>query len=393
MNSSRQVENTEKFQLLLEILYEKINLLSKEQDVEAPDEMGLALLVDQPILKLDLEAKSHKSSLLSSWSKVIHVNGHHPLLSMLVINKFSCSNKEFKPNLPKVEVTLVFKKIKHQAESEKYFIRDAGLAKLLIELCDLALMLDLVEYKILKCGLVSVEKETGIVPIQDWSGAWDAAGVKDSQFPYYHEINDPKIIHKFNTQVLLKVKLKETEPLIVLDVGGGKGRLAFKLISEALQKNIFIHYIFVEPNLHQLRAAKALLNNHFNEEKLKLTFLPSTLEDLLLNDKAHCIISSGGPLNLQVVSRSSALKNIEIIKNLLLPGGIFIGTGFTAFLVNSKHFKNAGMTPLSYTMAMSEEEKRSLKLKYKKKHHFFQCYVAKNPKEEVMLEGPKRNLK
>lgn len=151
---------------------------------------------------------------------------------------------------------------------------------------------------------------------------------------------------------------KALSAALVLDVGGGKGRLADKLLREAQRMGIELHYILIEPDLSQCEAAEALLKTY-----PQVLVFHGTLQDFRtsLNDKGFedelrqarfdeqrvkggvdLIISCGGPLNNQVVSYDTAYTNACDYLAMLAEGGAVIATGLTSLLLSKKNLESIG---------------------------------------------------
>ncbi|QRN03046.1 hypothetical protein GH742_03740 [Legionella sp. MW5194] len=184
---------------------------------------------------------------------------------------------------------------------------------------------------------------------------------------------------------------------LVLDVGGGKGRLADKLLSEAQCLGIDVRYILIEPDLSQCEAAEALLKTY-----PQVMVFHGTLQDFMtrIKDKAvqdglcqaqldepgikggvDLIISCGGPLNNQVVSYDTAHANACDYLAMLAEGGAVIATGLTSLLLSKKNLESIGFRVESCVAA-----KRDQTISESTTYH--PAYVMCKPeKGEAIVEG------
>ncbi|MFC7782591.1 hypothetical protein [Legionella taurinensis] len=151
---------------------------------------------------------------------------------------------------------------------------------------------------------------------------------------------------------------KASSEALVLDVGGGKGRLADKLLREAQCMGIELHYVLIEPDLSQCEAAEALLKIYPQVVVFHGTLqdFMTSLDDKTVQDGLHqaqfdesvvkggvdLIISCGGPLNNQVVSYDTAYANACDYLAMLAEGGAVIATGLTSLLLSKKNLESIG---------------------------------------------------
>lgn len=160
---------------------------------------------------------------------------------------------------------------------------------------------------------------------------------------------DDITLDAFENQVLDK---NLNNALIVIDVGGGKGRLAKKLLALADSKNIRLNYFLVEPDQSQCEEARKNLKSYFhnansnnvisNVEIFEGTFEQFLSSDLGMSLKEKCdvVISSGGPINIQVVSMEEAKKSMQGIRGLIAPEGVVIAQGKSDLLLKRKDLEN-----------------------------------------------------
>lgn len=184
---------------------------------------------------------------------------------------------------------------------------------------------------------------------------WDA---DTRQSHHYEDVSDPMIIAAFTEHV---IGMGQTEkPLIIVDVGAGKGRLAMKLLELAQQSTppVRLHYFMIEPDRYQVEKANnaisELVKNHGEQFVSRVVIFGGTLSDFKksnhfkeLQHHVNVVISSGGPLNAQVVSYRDAIKNLSTMNALLMENGKLIATGLSALLVTRKEFQKHGMNIIS----------------------------------------------
>ncbi|KTC99166.1 class I SAM-dependent methyltransferase [Legionella erythra] len=141
---------------------------------------------------------------------------------------------------------------------------------------------------------------------------------------------------------------------VVLDVGGGKGRLAAKIVLEAARMGIDLKYILIEPDLSQCEAAWSLLKScsqvrvfhgtlqDFMSRPEDKALEEGLVENQSLKGRVDLIISCGGPLNNQVVSYETAYTNACDYLTMLSFGGAVIATGLTSLLLSKKNLESIG---------------------------------------------------
>ena len=335
----------EKLKTVVTALRERVAALSHTlEDMDKPktDPVTRAALSKKDVLKVQHYIKSCVGPITTNKTALIHMGDYSADLLGIKINQFS----EVRPPVDLRNmyiITLIYK----TNTRDYYFIKkDAELLKLIDDLRKLGTIMNITEYFISKgmidsCGHM-------IAPSSFWDGdRWEA---KAGHGLYYDKVNDPMILDKFVEHVLpLHKDYKPDQAITVIDMGAGKGRLADKLIAAAVEKNVPIHYILVEPSLVQTKIANTSLEKYKKNKNCKVEIIQSSLEDYNSKVQADCIISSGGTINMDVVTREQAIANIKKLSAMLLPKGFFIATGQTAVLIKSKHFNAVDLSVISYS--------------------------------------------
>ena len=173
---------------------------------------------------------------------------------------------------------------------------------------------------------------------------------------------DGVTINLFNKYIPDYYKLGDS-PLII-DVGGGKGRVARKLIAEAEKLGVKLKYILIEPCKSQCEIAELNLTNYphvvfagtlqdfisaiqnktsteYKILKKKLLFDMDVDIDHVIGN-VDLIVSSGGPFNTLVVSYEKAQKNAIDAFTMLCDHGAVIATGLTSLLLSKKDLERIG---------------------------------------------------
>lgn len=372
-------------------LSDKVIRLSEEaNEAEA---FNAAIKSDSQVIKIPHHFKTAVGPITTNKTALIHVDSFSKDLSAIKINQFS---EERPPvNLRNMYILTFIYKI---GRREYYIVKNNNeLIKMIDDLRKLGSLMNIVEYSISKGMIQSCDRM--IFDVEYWGKyQWETA---DTHGIYYDKVNDPLVLDQFTKLVLpMQNENKSDKPLVVVDMGGGKGRLADKLISSAIYANVNIHYVLVEPCLPQVTLAKEKLKKYNDAKKCKIEVVHSTIEEFAPTDKAHCVISSGGTINMNVASRKKAIENVNNLSILLKPDGILIATGQTAIVPKSKHFKAAGMKVLSYAVPCPTPvgyEKHSFLEIAKVKGGFFghyQRYVAqKAPAPKSLWESVSSHFK
>src|SRR5690606_24299630 len=120
------------------------------------------------------------------------------------------------------------------------------------------------------------KKETG----KEWDQHKDTRN-------YYKYVVHPLIMDLFEHHIL--TMKNPPNPLLILDVGGGKGELALKLIQLSPSYSVPIHYLLLEPNPYQAEIATQRFSQLTTQSKTKALFstqvICSDLEDFYLQNK------------------------------------------------------------------------------------------------------------
>ena len=331
-----------------------------------------------PLLKVSHQVKKEISQLIHPHTMVIRTNDYHSTLSTLKINAFFPQTKEEDglSKSSKWSLVLLFQ----DGSRDHYFTQDKELIELIQAVKDLALQLNILEFTMAKGAVMDYEKDRGICKPKYWEGPWDLpqeAGL------YYDRINDPLIIEAFTGEVLAFIpELKEGEVLKIAEVGAGKGRLAEKLIKLMENLGIPYHYTFIEPSALQMRIAQRVLTEYCH----KIRFINTSIDKLKIEDKVHCVISSGGPLNNEVVTRAEAIPNAGKIQAMLLPKGTLIATGHTVLLVKAKHFSDLRCLSYSAPCVVPADIQMSPYIRDTVQKTFFnnlQRYVLRKPEAAI----------
>ena len=297
-----------------------------------------ALSLEEGMVEVPIKTKKASNSIISPKNLVVHLEKYDEYLSYIKLNTFIDLAKTNLRSLPDFVITMINK----NNERRQFFIKDKKIVNLINNIKDLSIELGIAEYTITKYNIENLNKE--VYPIFAWDFNWDD---HNTYGLWYNKVNDPMLIECFQQTVMPILKKSEDGAVTILDVGGGKGRLAKKLIEEVVKFNISVNYILLEPS-NQIEIARKNLKALEDNEKCKISFIKSLLKDIDKGIKAHCVISSGGPLNINVVSREQALSHLNIIKKTLLPQGVLIATGQTPLVVKAKHFNKVGLDVISY---------------------------------------------
>ena len=204
-----------------------------------------------------------------------------------------------------------------------------------------------------------------------WQSNWESAEVE----AHYDEVSDVFMVEKF-AQYILPLAQKNT-PLVLMDVGGGKGRLALKLIDRLIQEQAGFKYIFIEPDSSQYATAQI---NFAPYAQYDIEVINMTVESFSKSDdyKKYCkkvrgIILSGGPINENIVTRVDAEKNLERLLPLLSTHGIMLASGLSPVLFTKKEFEE------KYHLNVLGTSKRTPSMYSVIPDSLYQCYVLQKP--------------
>lgn len=202
-----------------------------------------------------------------------------------------------------------------------------------------------------------------------WKTNWETSEVKT-----YYETSDTFIKDKFVTNILPLAH--EYECLTIMDVGGGKGRLAEKLINLLIDEKTPFKYLLIEPDVSQWEIARERLTLYADSgvEVINASVNDfSTLEQYReYTKKVNGIILSGGPINEKIVKMEDAEKNLVQLLPLLADNGIIIATGLTPVFFTKKDFTN------KYNLVVLSTVKRTSERSFGSEN-LFQYYVIKKP--------------
>jgi len=246
--------------------------------------------------------------------------------------KISYVNMSFIQGCGPINCCLTF--VNKSNRKDHYLLKDSAAKEILEELNQIAnyLPANCIEHRAHK----DKRQTTSVLDKEFWSVTGPWSKVEDNE-KEYNETIDPITINEF----IRTIKDLRKKHYSVIDVGGGKGRLANKLIAAAEELGIKLDYILIEPDASQSKVAEA---NNLNVINATLSeFKNSDLYQQLMG-KIDIIISSGGPLNIQVVSHLIAVDSLKAIKDLLNDDGRIIATGRTQLAMSRKEMEKYGFT-------------------------------------------------
>ncbi|MGQ3890337.1 hypothetical protein ACQUW5_15165 [Legionella sp. CNM-1927-20] len=211
---------------------------------------------------------------------------------------------------------------------------------------------------------------------QFWAEDWEEETVAKS---HYDKISDDFMKQRFEDNVLPLAKGKEK--LIIMDIGGGKGRLASKLIDILIKHQVPFKYILIEPASSQCETATKQFQERYPEkmhsgdiEVINLTLADFSTSEEYANycGEVDAIILSGGPINEEIVWMNEAQENFSRIQPLLSENGLIIAAGLSPL-----HFTRKDFTE-KYGLEVVGTVKRNPAQSSYQRDELHQCYVIKN---------------
>lgn len=220
-------------------------------------------------------------------------------------------------------------------------------------------------------------------PLQSSSWATMYSSGPSDVTQYYIDINDPIMMNAIRQCGLLQNSIT---PLI-LDVGAGRGRLAEQVLTFLTENNIACHYVLLEPSLTELTRARERLTKLFSGSQSLHQI--SYVNGLACTDtlssyrgRANLILSSGGPLNDQIVDLNTARSVAALLFESLAADGMLISTGLTFNLLTAKAFRALGFSVDRMVSRHTSESKSSSSDssdQNSQQNEILQCYVLSKP--------------
>ena len=210
---------------------------------------------------------------------------------------------------------------------------------------------------------------------------------------YYSEVNDPLLLKSVS-----KALRFQPEVPVILDVGGGRGRVAKQVLQLPTIQATGCHYILLEPSSSEIRVARKALRQLVEESKssIQITYINDIASTEVLDgfqEKVNLIISSGGPLNEQIVELGEAKTIANDLSACLAENGILISSGLTYNLLNRKDLESLGLRVSNTTVRETSQalftfDKGMVKqFTQEPKTELLQLYVARKPKQNLLQEG------
>lgn len=212
------------------------------------------------------------------------------------------------------------------------------------------------------------------LPPSFWSktGSWQ--NISENKLSYtdiYHPIMFKTVQDILTDRVTASALFKNKAELTIMDIGGGNGQLAYFIISYLTMKNIKYKYILIEPDQSQCEQARTLLNP-LNIPASALEIHQSTLVDYIhqpgmsekMNYQVDIILSSGGPINIHVVNKEDAWRNLMIMRLLLSENGRIIATGKSPLAHKAKELATVGFKFFAKSTLVPSEDGIPFKQKY-----------------------------
>ncbi len=216
---------------------------------------------------------------------------------------------------------------------------------------------------------------TRAFPDYYWSNLGPWAKESANEDSYINTI-DPIMIDTFKKMIIEK---RPQTVFTVIDAGGGKGRLAKKFIEAAEEMGVTLNYALIEPDQSQCEEAQKVFAEMGSDAKVfraSLDQFRSSPDFENYKNSADFVISSGGPLNLQVVSRDDAIANLDILRELLNEDGCIIAAGKSKLALKKKEMEKQHFDVLQTHVKEENGEDRDNLLGMQ------QVYVLRKSKDE-----------
>ncbi|MDP8298495.1 MAG: ATP-binding protein [Candidatus Tantalella remota] len=220
-------------------------------------------------------------------------------------------------------------------------------------------------------------------PSPKGDGAWDSWHTDmDWQFvgrtnPYPNEI-DPLVVEAVTKAIFALGLDGDPEGITVLDIFGGSGRMIEKLdgnISKRFDglgaEKPDMKYFVIDRNKSNIDHAHARLSGlDVTILKRDMTVVDNIAEEI--GNVAHIVVCEGG-LTYQVVNRDEAEQIAGRVYDVLVPGGVFVVTGYNPSLLSAPDFEKIGFRVLNKSIPKNT-------LNYDKTAQF---YVLMKPLSQV----------
>ena len=291
-------------------------------------------------------------------------------------------NEEKRETYPFKQKSIVLTLHYKNGEKQHYAISDFSM------ICDIVKNVWLLSSTFNKTEFYSKIPDDKVEGFSDeWDEYWSEFNEIEEVIAYYDRVSDIAImdILKLNIESL-KTLAQHEKQLVIADLGAGNGRLAKKII-DLISPHIPIHYLFLEPNKVEFESAQNMLKEYAQSDRCQITWLNIPFEKMQLDVSAHCVISSGGPLNTQIVpTNEAAQQNLLRIRTLLVSDGLLIATGYSGIFINSHRFEKSGFNVLSSSAKVELPDDMSDYLKTETKFNmtyypFMQRYVCVNQQQ------------
>lgn len=209
---------------------------------------------------------------------------------------------------------------------------------------------------------------------------------------YYQNVNDPILIPE--VEKALKERHFREKPLI-LELGGGRGRVAEQILALSLIKKLGCQYVLVEPCADEIHIAKKLLHESCHklgiENMVDIITIHAKASPKVLSNfygKADLVISSGGPLNDQIVSLEEASQTAEQAFRCLVPSGRLLSVGLTFNLLSKKDYERYGFEVTNMSSRVTSDDFFDLNkglAEKRQKTELLQLYSMRKPQKKSLL--------